>query len=71
MMESPTLVTVRFTTARSGLCGCHLVGIDYPVSPEFARLVVETERVAEYVAGEPVEPIEAAADAPRKGRIKR
>lgn len=54
MTDSPTLVTVRFTTARSGLCGCHLAGIDYPVSPEFARQVVDVERVAEYVAGDPV-----------------
>lgn len=54
MTDSPTLVMVRFTTARSGLCGCHLTGIDYPVTPEFARQVVDVERVAEYVAVEPV-----------------
>lgn len=54
MTDAPTLITVRFTTARSGLCGCHLTGIDYPVSPDFARQVVEVERVAEYVAGESV-----------------
>ncbi|MGL4296276.1 MAG: hypothetical protein ACRCTG_11210 [Aestuariivirga sp.] len=68
MTDAPTLVSVRFITARSGLCGCHLVGMDYPVSPEFARQVVDVERVAEYVAGEPVS---AEADSSRPSKRKR
>jgi hypothetical protein len=67
-MDSPTLVSIRFKAARSGLCGCHLVGIDYSVSPEFARQVVEVEGVAEYVEGEPVS---AGTDSSRPSRRKR
>lgn len=68
-MEQPTLISVRFKTARAGQCGCHLTGIDYPVSPAFARQVVEVEGVADYVEGEPV--AVGAADSSRPPRRKR
>lgn len=51
-MDAPTLVTVRFKSARAGLCGCHYTGINYSVPAAFAKQVVETERVAEYVKAE-------------------
>ena len=49
MEATATLVRVRFSTARSGLCGCHLSGLIYEVSPEFAELVVGREQCAKYV----------------------
>lgn len=51
-MDAPALVTVRFRTARAGLCGCHISGVNYDVPAAFAKQVVETERVAEYVKAE-------------------
>jgi len=51
-MTAPALVTVRFKTARAGLCGCHIGGFNYDVPAAFAKQVVETERVAEYVKAE-------------------
>lgn len=55
MDGAATLVRVRFITARSGLCGCHLSGMVYQVSPEFAELVVGREQCAEYVRDESME----------------
>lgn len=49
-MQGTQSSRVRFTTARAGLCGCHISGLVYEVSPEFARQVVEVERCAEYVS---------------------
>lgn len=51
-MDAPTLVSVRFKSARAGLCGCHYAGINYAVPAAFAKQVVETERIAEYVKAE-------------------
>lgn len=46
---TPALVTVRFRSARAGLCGVHYSGIDYDVPAAFAKQVVEEEHVADYV----------------------
>ena len=51
-MDAPALVSIRFKSARAGLCGCHYTGITYPVTAAFAKQVVETERVADYVKAE-------------------
>lgn len=59
MTEGATLVRVRFTTARAGLCGCHLSGLAYDVSPQFAEQVVRRERCAEYVT-------EGTSDEPKR-----
>jgi hypothetical protein len=67
-MDQPTLISVRFKTARSGQCGCHLVGIDYSVPPAFARQVVEVEGVAEYVEGDAPSDVD---ESPRPARRKR
>lgn len=52
-MVQDSLVTIRFSTSRATLCGVHLSGVEYAVTPEFARQVVELERVADYVNSEP------------------
>lgn len=52
-MVQDALVTIRFSTSRATLCGVHVSGVDYEVTPEFARQVVEIERVAAYVISEP------------------
>lgn len=64
-MDAPALVTVRFRTARAGLCGCHISGVNYDLPADFARQVVERERVADYV---PVEAAPTAAQPMRKPR---
>jgi hypothetical protein len=53
MLESPTLVRVRFTSTRGSLCGVHVSGMEYDVPRPFAELVVEREHAAEYVTPEP------------------
>lgn len=68
MLDAPTLVSIRFKSSRSTLTACHMTGVVYPVSPEFARQVVEVEGVAEYVEAEPVP---SGADSVRIGRKKR
>jgi|CXWL01.1.fsa_nt_gi hypothetical protein len=51
-MVQDSLVTIRFSTSRATLCGVHLSGVDYAVSPEFAKQVVEGDGVADYVNSE-------------------
>ena len=68
MLDQPTLVSIRFKSARSTITGCHVTGMDYPVPPDFARQVVEVEGVAEYVESESVP---SGADSGRAGRRKR
>ncbi|MDP2381232.1 MAG: hypothetical protein Q8N00_00350 [Nitrospirota bacterium] len=52
-MVQDSLVTIRFSTSRATLCGVHLSGVEYAVSREFAKQVVEGEGVAAYVNPEP------------------
>lgn len=51
MTDRPTMIRVRFRTTRGALCGVHVGGMEYDLPEEFARQVVEQERVAEYVSG--------------------
>lgn len=67
-MEQPTVVTIRFKSARATLCGLHLSGVDYAVSPEFAKQVVDGEGVADYVTAESVS---AETDSARTIKRKR
>lgn len=67
-MDTPALVTVRFTTCRSTLTSCHYAGVDYEVPADFARQVVDEEGCAEYVAGGPVL---ASSGRPRRERLSR
>lgn len=68
MLDQPALISIRFKSSRSTLTGCHVTGVVYPVTPDFARQVVEVEGVAEYVEAEPVS---SEADSGRAGRRKR
>lgn len=68
MIEAHGMIRVRFTTTRSALCGVHVSGLEYEVPAEFARLVVEQERCADYVTPESVGPPDREADRPRKGK---
>jgi hypothetical protein len=70
-MESPVLVTVRFTTSRGGICGVHHSGMEYEVPPAFARQVVEQEHVAEYVTSQGAVPSGASVPTGMTLRKKR